>query len=65
MIISVWDIEWKKIRSFFNEEEKDLLRKSIVGSTICPPGQVIDLNELDEILKEKIRKLVHPLSNGG
>jgi hypothetical protein len=50
------DSRWEQIRHLFTEEEKQVLRASIVGETICPRGFTIDEAKLPATLLTKLRE---------
>lgn len=56
MILSVAENVWEVARSNFSEEEKQDLRKAIVGEAVCPRKFYVDLNKLPLPLYEKAMK---------
>jgi hypothetical protein len=47
---------WEKIRDFFDEDEKAELQMAVRGQTICPPGVIVDLDELHTALARKLNE---------
>jgi hypothetical protein len=41
---------WAMIRDVFSEEQKEQLRKAKSGEMICPPGVMVDADELSKNL---------------
>ncbi len=46
---------WDRIRDQFTEAEKEKLRATVTGTTICPRGWTMDVAQLEEPLAEKLR----------
>ena len=58
------DEHWEKIRDRFTEEEKAILRETIVGQAISPAGVVIDFDRTGAIGR-KLEKLLKGMKNAG
>jgi hypothetical protein len=49
---------WGLIRDKFSEEEKVALNNALTGSTVCPPGMVVDETMLTPELLAKVKEAV-------
>jgi hypothetical protein len=45
---------WEEIRQWFDEDERADLNKAITGEAICPKGAIIDREQLEPALREKL-----------
>jgi hypothetical protein len=50
--------KWEQIRDVFSEEEKQELRDRVIGQTICPAGNIIDTDNLDPAILNKLTAAV-------
>lgn len=48
------DSKWSEIREQFTEEEKTELRKSVTGEAICPRGFIVDVENIEPVLRQKL-----------
>jgi len=54
----VRDFTWEAIRAQFSEEEKVELRAAMCGQAICPRGVILDEDEVNAILRDKLASAV-------
>lgn len=51
--------EWEKIRMQFTDAEKIALREAYCGSSICPPGAIVDRNRMSPELFKKLNQAIN------
>jgi hypothetical protein len=52
------DEMWDRIRDQFTKAEKQKLRATVTGTTICPRGWTIDAEQLEDPLRNKLNAAI-------